>query len=224
MTDIQERIHTGLSTLDRVFHRETDFQIGLAQVLELAIANGRVRPEVRYPLANSEKSKYVDLVIFTPEERVGIELKYPTAEFTANATPVADRKENPATERFGLKSVGAYDLAMYPFWNDVGTLESLVDEGHLDRGFMVQLTNFEGCWKKDDPGNNGAEFYLTEGREVSGRLDWSADTAQSTRDDSPPIDLDGTYHLSWEPYDYSYPSNPSGETEFKYLCLEVQSS
>lgn len=224
---VTETAITGaLAGLDRIFHNEADFQIEFVRQLEQH-TDGIIRPEFRYdrPGTETDGRTAIDVLVLSEAETVAIELKYPKDSFTATASPMeqlGDRVESPhLVEPFDLPSIGAYDMAMYPFWKDVETLEGLVAEGVVDRGYALLLTNYAGCWSKRESGLIGDAFLLYEGRDVSGTLEWSQDASERTHETYSPIAVTGNYRLSWESYDYAYPATGTGATEFQYLLLEA---
>lgn len=211
-----------LEELDRVFHNEDDFQIEFMQRLNQEI-DGKVRPEFPFedPLTEGLEQTYVDVLCITDETSVAIELKYPRATFHAEATPDT---ATDVTEKFRLRDTDAYDMAMYPFWKDVATLERLVESNAVDEAYVVQLTNFEDCWDKQKENLNGAAFYMSEGRTVSGRLAWADKASENTKEAYPAVELLGEYRMEWNPYEYSYPAHREENTEFQYLVVEAETS
>lgn len=218
-----------LHQMNRVFHNEEDFRLAFTRKLEQQ-TNEKIRPEFRYGRTSSNGERQpetaIDLIALAEEGEVAIELKYPkdTLEAEASINDYHDGISESLSESeiFDFSSVGAYDMAMYPFWKDVSTLENLVASEMVERGYVLQLTNYADCWSREERGLNGDEFLLYRGREVSDEtLRWAKRTAESTKEEYPPLEIDGEYHLSWTDYDYSYPENPTGETKFKYLLVEV---
>jgi hypothetical protein len=219
---ITAEIQQSLDDLDRVFHNEHDFQIEFARQLNKLI-DGFVRPEfpLDNPLLDSTGQTYIDVLCFTEGDTIAIELKYPRATFHAEATP---QPAKDMTETFDLRDVDAYDMAMYPFWKDLETLERLVASNAVDEAYVLQLTNYKGCWSKQNEDLNGADFLMHEDRVVSDRLAWTENTSERTKQSYPAVELSGTYRMQWNPYTYSYPKNGDGSTEFRYLLAKALSS
>lgn len=211
------KIQDAVAGLDRVFHNEKDFQIAFCRQLEES-GTGPIRPEfpVDYTTGNGETRTYLDVAHLPEGPKTAIELKYPFTTFRASE-PIYG-----LNEVFRQKRIQAYDVPMYEFWKDVSTLEALIETGGIDSGFVLSLSNYEGCWDKRGQHLNAADFLMYEGREVSGEeLSYSDEASPKTREDYPPLRISGTYEISWVSYEYSHPLEASGNTAFQYTLVEV---
>lgn len=210
-------IEEAVSALDGVFHNEKDFQIAFSRQLEGRRA-GAIRPEfpVDYPTRDGEERTYLDVAHLSEGRKVGIELKYPFTTFQASQ-PVHGLEE-----AFRQQRIQAYDVPMYEFWKDVSTLEALIERGAIDSGFVLSLSNYEGCWEKRGQHLNAADFLTYDGRKVSDEeLSYSEEASPKTREDYPPLEILGAYEISWTPYEYSHPPQANGNTAFWYTLVKV---
>ena len=105
----------------------------------------------------------------------------------------------------------------YGFLRDIEKIERAVRSGEADSGFAVLLTNCQSLW---DPTARAKDsnFLIHEGRMVTGKLAWSANTAESTKNGRGPIYLTGSYRLHWRDYsNLGVGENP----QFQYLAVPV---
>ncbi|AFZ73772.1 hypothetical protein [Natronobacterium gregoryi] len=209
-------IHRTIGALDRVFHNEKDFHIAFSRQLA-ADLSGVVRPEfpVDNPLNDGREQTYLDIIHLEDGHATAIELKYPLDTFHS-IEPL-----HGLNEVFNHSKIQAYDIPMYEFWKDVATVERLVANGSIDTGYVLSLTNYEGCWQKRGQHLNAADFLTYDGRQVTGTLAYSDDASAKTKENYPPLHLSSTYELTWQPYQYTTPSHPEGSTEFQYALIEV---
>lgn len=211
------KIEEAVAGLDRVFHNEKDFQIAFCRQLEES-GTGPIRPEipVDYTSRDGNARSYLDVTHLYEGRKTGIELKYPFTTFRTLERIYG------INEAFRQQRNQAYDVPMYEFWKDVSTLEALIEAGGIDSGFVLSLSNYEGCWNKRGQHLNAADFLMYEGREVSGEeLSYSKKASAQTREDYPPLEISGTYKISWNPYNYSRPSKATGNTTFQYTLVNV---
>lgn len=208
-------LHETLSRMDQVFYNEEHFQGALVEELKTEIT-GRVKPEFPFgnPLLAGGNTTYVD-ISFVDQGLTSIELKYPLDTFRATSS------SNELDRPFTHSEMRAYDVPMYGFWRDVATLEQLIEEGEIREGYVLALTNYTDCWEKQGQHLNASSFLMHEGRKVSGTLAYSDEASEATKEEYPPVHLSGSYELTWEPYDYSTPAQPIGETDFQYTLVEV---
>lgn len=136
MTDqILEVIKT-LAEKRPVFHSEADFVLALGlEIGKLPNSNLRLEypMEVNYKYPNGEKKQpaYLDMIVKTENEIIGIELKYKTKKAIIEL-------EN---EIFFLKEHGARDVGRYFFRQDIYRLEQLVRNKKITSGLAIFLTN-----------------------------------------------------------------------------------
>jgi len=210
-----ERVLARLTRRRPVFHSEADLQHSLALVMS---QSGFSELRLERPFRFERQVINLDLLARDRQgERVAIELKYWTkaAEFTF------------AEEDFKLKSQGAQPLSRYDFWRDVSRVETLVDEGLAERGWVIAITNEGGYWR---PGSSASAttdvaLRLHEGREVSGTLSWAEHTGQGTKEGrETPLSLRSSYLCRWRDYSDLGPElDPEDQSPgpFRALALEV---
>jgi hypothetical protein len=135
--DTLDRAMAGLAQERPVFHSEGDFRFALGSQLEL-IGPWQVRAE--RPFRRREERGYLDLLLIPREGEIrsfAVELKY--------ATQRLDWHQPPQGEHYQLADV--YDPpARIGVLGDVGRLEEAVQDGSIERGFAVLLTNNSIFW------------------------------------------------------------------------------
>ena len=198
-----------LSKSRPIFHSEADFQHALAWHVHNMMPNSQVRLE--YPLRYDDNTMYLD--IWLPQERIAIELKYPTRELELNRD----------SEHFRLVNHQAQPLRRYEFLKDVQRLERVLAERDASGGFAVLLTNDAYYWKSPirqwEKTIDGA-FRLHQGRKVTGPLAWSEFTGAGTKGSRHDlIAINGTYDLHWREYSKV---SARENNEFRYLAVTVQ--
>ena len=198
-----------LSNSRPIFHSEADFQHALAWQIHEAIPDSQVRLE--YPFRYEDPPMYMD--IWLPIERIAIELKYPTRMLELEW----------GNEEYLLADHGAHPPRRYDFLKDVQRLERVVAERNAVGGFAVLLTNHPYYWESPTRGwrtSIDAAFRLHEGRNVTGRLEWSERTGIGTmRGREEPIDMIGSYDLHWRDYSRLGLGN---NRQFRYLAVSIE--
>ena len=172
------------------FRLEADFQHALVQQIRKAMPNSE--PHLEHNIKNMR------LDIYIGTERIALELKHRLPH------------RNPNYGRYG-------------FIEDIERIERIVKAGKADSGFAVLLTNYQALWDSPQSGwetTTDAAFRLHEGRTITGKLAWSDETAESTKNGREgPICLTGSYRLQWR--DYS--SLGTGKNQqFRYLAVSVK--
>lgn len=190
-----------------VFHSEADFQHGFAWELHLMFPEAFIRLE--YPVETKLGLLHVDVVAQLDGSLHLFELKYKTR---ATATRVG-------SEVFLLQDHGAQPLGRYDFLKDLQRLEAVGKEIPGATGCAILLTNDSAYWSEprgiDD---TSAAFNLCHGRELSGRLDWSARASAGTkRGREQPLDLNYQYRLGWRDY-----SQIDAKRYPQFRCLAVK--
>src|SRR5579875_1190742 len=140
------------------FHSEDDFKFALAWKIKQKYPTAEIRLEK--PMSNSGR-KYLDIFLEFPgdsEGRVGIEVKYMTAELKASING----------EQYDLTSHLAYPLRCYDCLLDIQRLEEFINQKRLDYGYALWLTNDKifGNLRREKPFMTISEFLRGE---VSGR-------------------------------------------------------
>jgi hypothetical protein len=206
--DVRELLAT-LARQRPIFHSEADFQHALAWAIHEACPAARVRLEI--PRDIDGRRAHVDVWV-VDDDSVAIELEYLTG---AAEVKIED-------EQFRLVKVST-NLGRYDVLKDLVRIERLVGEGSADRGIMVALSNDPDYWS--EPGWSTTPKYtdlrLTEGRTLSGTLQWGPGTgARTMLGREAPIDLWGKYVCEWT--DYSVVGSGASEARFRYLLLEAR--
>lgn len=191
-----------------VFHSEADFQHSLAWLMQLAEPERRIRLEYRAPV---DVPMHVDVLVIEPSgQRMALELKYWTRRLQVSVKG----------EAFSLRHQSAHDTSRYDFIKDISRVERLIEDGLVDTGWVIAVTNDSAYWRpatRDD--TIDAAFRLDPARVLAGRLAWAAHAAPGTthgRDE--PHELSGRYELSWK--DYSRVADgPAGQ--FRYLAVPI---
>ena len=196
-----------------IFHSEADFQHALALEIHKAIPDCEIRLELPYrilgPQSDETDKNHMDIYLTT--EKIAIELKYRTR----------GGKDKWNNELFVLKNQSAHDSGRYGFLKDIERLDRVVKDGEATSGVAVLLTNDHGFWSSPQSGwkmTTDAAFRLHEGRTLTGKLVWAAETAESTKEEQPPIYLTGSYRMRWR--DYSCLGEGKHQC-FRYLTVSV---
>ena len=194
----------------QVFHSEKDFQVGLGMQIGKTMGIP-VRLESR-PLRGEKM--YLD--VFLPTIGVAIELKYKTRTLDVELHG----------EHFELMDQRAHDNGRYDFLADVKRLEYVVEEGPVERGIAILLTNDPLYWthpRRTDTAD--AAFQLDDGRVLRGELAWRTAGNRGSREG--PISLRGSHELVWRDYPVVSSERPETETvgaryrTFRYLIVEI---
>ena len=183
--DLVERALCELGETNPVFESEIEFQLEFALWLRLHYPELGVKLEQRvYP---SSRDK-LDLAL--KEVRIAVELK------------LAVTPTSPA------------DVIRYGFIKDIWRLETLCGEPDWGKGYAILLTNRDDLWEqRNSPSVTDAQFHLYEGREIQGALSWTKDTAESTQNNYPALDIRKHYRMQWKQF---------GNLGFRYLMVAVQ--
>jgi len=172
-----------------VFHSEADFQHALAMLIAKAHPEAKIRLEGR-PV--SHERVYLDLWVETEGRKLAIELKYKTRRVSVEW----------GGEQFDLANQGAQDLSAYDVWKDVQRIERICGHRPDVEGYVIFLTNDAAYWSQPASDSTvGASFRMNEGRIASGGLYWASHAGEGTmKNREQPIDLKGTYRVSWNDY------------------------
>ena len=196
---------TALSSTRPVFHSEADFQFALAWAIKELNPSAEIRLE--YPFGSQRGA--VDLVaISNGKPSYALELKY----VKATSQHVV------SGEAFNLPD--SLSDSYYYACKDVARMERFVAENPSASAGVLVLSNRRLSWT-DWPHERGCHaFRLSEGRALSGSLDWPADRNRNrlARDMRESIELRGSYPLVWRDYGSGDESRGS---EFRYLLIDV---
>lgn len=204
---------TKLAIRRPIFHSEADFQHELA--MEIKTANEDVQLRLENPLEKGS-SEALDILVRLKSTKMALELKYICAELE-----YADHTDG--EEVFTLSNQAALDQKRFDVLKDVVRMERFVRMNQDSAAGVVVISNADGMWRGPYKNNTkDAEFSLREGREVSGKLKWAADTGEGTmKDREDGIDLAGCYYMKWCNY------SKIGEDkacEFKFLFIPIMVS
>ena len=178
-----------LSQRRRLFHSEADLQHELGWELKTLIPHTHLRMEK--PIVDQFGRGALDILAIVDDRRYGIELKFVKG-------PLVYVESG---EEFRL-SQHAYDFAAYDCCKDLERLEYLVQDGQIDEGILIILSNHPGFWeKKHKKLTLLDEFGLRHGRTLTGTLQWSEYASSGTKAKrEEPIQLMGTYEIVWQNY------------------------
>ncbi len=206
MFDINDLL-TGLAKCRKVFHSEADFQHALAWHIHQRNPGSQIRLE--FPISVDHRKMHVD--IWLPEEKVAIELKYPTQK-----SKLVDNEES-----FALRYQGAQNQRRYDFLWDIHRLEVMRSMPEFcEAGYAVLLTNDPLYWKDSTRKTMDAEFRVHEGRKISKKLAWHRCASSGmVKGRELPIPLTSSYRLQWQDY-FDFCRKPFGK--FRYLAVSVK--
>ena len=206
MFDINDLL-TGLAESRKVFHSEADFQHALAWHIHQLKSDRQIRLE--FPISVDHRKMHVD--IWLPEEKVAIELKYPTQK-----SKLDDNEES-----FALLYQGAQNQKRYDFLCDIRRLELMRSMPEFcEAGYAVLLTNDPLYWKDSTRDTKDSAFRIHEGGEISGELAWAPGASPGmVKDRESPILITGSYRLHWQDY-FDFCRKPFGK--FRYLAVSVK--
>lgn len=204
-----------LSRIRKVFHSEADFQHSLGLHLSKN-CDFEVRLEIPFLIPHyykeSDKKLKVELDIFLPKEKIGIELKYKTTEATF-------REHG---ETFNLKQHGAQNLGRFDFFDDLRRLQLLKKENIIEKGYVIFLTNDPLYWRPIERKNFSINFSMEDDRiiESNSKLGWSGSPSEGSVTikrlfPNSPIIIENKHQLKWNEF-----SNLNGAS-FKYLMIEI---
>ncbi|MBN1152258.1 MAG: hypothetical protein JXA58_03520 [Dehalococcoidia bacterium] len=196
-----------------LFHSEDDFKFALAWKLQEMYPSAVVRLERPHDL--EDRRIYVDITVEFTNERLAIELKYKTRRLLVLHNG----------ELFDLKDQSAQDLGRYDFCKDLSRLETIVAASSATVGYAILLTNDSSYWRTANATNTAyAAFSIHDGAVVSGNLMWGATAGPGTTNGrSAPIDLMGSYEMTWDDYVILKGSGVRGTcTAFRYVLCRVE--
>lgn len=187
------------------FYSEADFQHALAWMIQRQHPDARVRLEIPLLAGGSER---LDLLVLVDGLRLAVELKYPRAGFAAEVIgePIPYRRDSP----------DAIDDTRYAIALDLRRLERLIEEGAVDVGAVVVLTNASGFWTRPRQPSVAldAAFRLHETNILAGDLVWGEGGREKAA-----VSLSGTYTCAWR--EFSVLESGTGARNFRCLVLVV---
>lgn len=206
------------------FLSENEFQIALAEKLakferEIGHENACAYLDQNKKIKDAKRTINPDIVVtegmFSDDKyEEGQDLVYVECKYKACGKYISDRK----LVRQSSAKAPARNITRYQFWEDIERME-LVDKGRQDRPvkkYVILLTNDKSYWtvKANDVTRSDYEFSLHNDRgDVPQEMVYH--TTKNGAPANKAIKLQGTYVLeadAWKPY---------GNTEFKYLLVEV---
>jgi hypothetical protein len=202
-----------LSSYRPIFHSESDLQHELALIIANE-SNKKIRlekPFLNIPL-NKSKSIKIELDLFLPNEKVGIELKYKTIK----------RNIKFSDEEFFLKNHAAQNLGRFDFFDDLRRLQMLRKQGIIHSGFVIFLTNDPLYWTRIQRSNFSSNFSMEEGRviEKNTALSWVGNPSENSvtpkrLGEHANIEIENELCLTWKTY------SEFEESLFKHLIVQI---
>ena len=187
-----------------IFHSEADFQHHLAWHIHKDVKTAKLRLEYPFPRIGSDRLEYCDILLRSPE-KVGLELKYKTKAVVLDING----------EDFRLRNHSARDTGRYDFLKDLSRLEQWLEQGRIDYGFVVMLSNDCQYWTIPQNGYLNDREFRIHNSTVSGILSWGERTSPNTmKSRKTPITLRNEYRLEW---------NDIHNSDFRYLLLKIDS-
>ncbi len=227
-----------------IFHSEADFQFALAWAIKEKFREAEIRMERPYNVeleTGKSKKMEVDIIVKLSGEKIGIELKYKTKKLSGKFED----------EQFNLKNQSATPLARYDFYADIERLECLKQSKHIDKGFVIFLTN-DLSYQNDANGsaksfNFAKDYEINKNNENNGVYKWDDTnwTVEERIEENNkiksiakkrinPIKISSKYICEWENYEHNLDDEPDGgviqgtqvekkqnNLGFKYLMLEI---
>jgi len=204
--DFINNIMERLSSNRPIFHSESDLQHELALILANE-SKKKIRlekPFLNIPLNNSKSIK-IELDLFLPNEKVGIELKYKTIK----------RNIKFSDEEFFLKNHAAQNLGRFDFFNDLRRLQMLRKQGIIDSGFVIFLTNDPLYWTRIQRNNFSSNFSMEEGRVIGKNTALSWVGTPKRLGEHANIEVENELFLTWKKY------SEFEECLFKHLIVQI---
>lgn len=195
-----------------IFVSEADFQFHLAWKIKETDPNVDVKLE--YIPHKISSNMHVDIVVFTKDEIIPIELKYKTKKLESKSNNIF------------LKDHSAQDAGRYDFLSDIQRMECIVSSDKYPEvkiAYAIFLTNDDKYWKSPKfPNTNDAQFRIHEGNILHGSLEWASKTGLGTKKKREnPIQLKNYYEINWSSYTW-YAANKIDECDFKYTLVEIK--
>ncbi len=199
---------TNLARSRTIFHSEADFQHAFAWELQRLSPEWNIRIEI--PVRSYKGAIHLDLLARSSSAEIAVELKYKTRRLS---TAVSG-------ELFSLADQAAQDTGRYDFFRDVCRVETFVRDQPSRLGYAIFLTNDSAYWKIPSRENCGyAEFAMSEGRVVSGALNWGSMASEGTRRArEAALVVQSEYTLRWKPFTEV---SAKGYRDFRYLCVQA---
>lgn len=191
--DIKDILRS-LSSTRELFHSEADLQFTFSWMLNLKYPDAEIRLE--RPIQTLEGKYYLDLLVHYENEKIGFEFKYKTKKLSFNHND----------EQYDLTDHAATNLGRYDFLKDIQRLENLKEEGLINKGYAIFLTNDSAYWNNyRDSNRMGPAFYIEEGAIKSGEMDWARENYPEedqlirsiTKGRNKKINLNSSYQIEW---------------------------
>ena len=210
-----QSIISDLTKIRSIFHSEADFQHSLGLLLSKKFTfHVRLETPFEIPHYNKKSNKKlkVELDIFMPKEKIGIELKYKTKEgiFEEHG------------ETFKLKQHGAQNLARFDFFDDIRRLQLLKKHKKIEKGYAIFLTNDSLYWEPIKRKNFSSNFSMEDKRVIMSNttLGWTGNPSEGSvtiKRLSPnnPIFIENNHQFNWCQY------SQIEKSSFKYLIAEI---
>jgi len=203
-----------------IFHSEADFQHALAWRVREEYPDANIRLEYTVYDVPKELNKngriYIDIFIRKGHRKYAIELKYKTRKF----------REKLNNEEFRLLDQFAQDIGRYYYLKDIMRLEWFVEQRKVHAAYAIFLTNDQRYWRESVREETvDAQFRIHEGRIIQNNvpLNWSEYASEGTkkgREGS--IIFNRDYSMHWDEYSTVAMTENRGNTDFKYLLVEIR--
>lgn len=233
------QIITGVSRERMFFFSEDDFKFALAWKVKESLPKAEIRLEKLIGCNSKdektkpryEKNRYIDIFINSGSSKLGIELKYKTAELDVRE----HANDGHGTQICTLKDQSAIDTGGYDCLHDIHRLENFVKAGSLNGGYAIWLTNDPSYWNepKRPSGSYYRNFRIYEGRRTVKRLKWchtKKGKMPAAAKGRPGFKLERHYEVHWDEYSEVPPINDTPNrsdtkkpnNKFRYCLIEVQ--
>jgi len=227
--DVIKELIGKLSVKGIIFDSEDDFKFSLAWLIKEKYGeHAEVRLERRMSDNNGPKGNkvneridiFIELQNGDSKKRTGIELKYYTSALECKGKGV------------NLASQGAENLKRYDALRDIERLEKFKNEGKIDEGFAIWLTNDKGYWdcakRSEEVEGKKSEkpdyynFRICEGRTINGdTLDWKNSKGDESKGKRKyPIKIIGKYTIHWDEYNVRC-DEVSKNSIFKFAIIKI---
>lgn len=155
------------------------------------------------------RSAHFDLLIDTKKEKVLIEFKYTTKE--------CDYRIN-ENMSIHVKEHQAMDVRRYDCWRDISRIEYFKNEGKIDYGYFILITNVPALWNTKKTNAMYAQFCIGEGQQSSGAKNWiNTRSAGTIAGREKEIIITNNYIFNYKSFNELGVKNG----DFRYLIVEI---
>ena len=203
--DMVKNVLTKIAYKDHFFVSEAHLQT------EFIIAAAELYPENNYyPEINPEKEKTIhfDLLIKTKHQKVLIEFKYITREYSEDVDGM----------HLLVKSHMSLYKRRYDCWKDIERIEyySKNKNSDIDYGYFILLTNAPSIWNESKRDCLDKDFHINAGEHIAKIKKWDI-LPKGIKDRIDSIEITNNYTFQYNDF---YNSNKQNG-EFKSLIVEI---